>query len=99
VLLNLLINAADAMKYKGNIYIRSIYSAKEKKAVVEIEDTGPGISESLLSHIFEPFFSTKNTSGLGLAVCKGIIERHKGELTAGRGANGGALFRIILPAD
>ncbi len=98
VLLNLLINAADAMKYKGNIYIRSIYNAKEKKAVVEIEDTGPGISESLLSHIFEPFFSTKNTSGLGLAVCKGIIERHKGELTAGRGAVGGALFRIIMPA-
>jgi PAS domain S-box-containing protein len=97
VLLNLFINAADAMNYKGKIFIRSRFNSLKDMAVIEVEDTGKGIPDSFIGKIFEPFFSTKNTSGLGLAVCKGIIDRHNGELTAGRSHSGGAVFTIKLP--
>ncbi len=97
VLLNLFINAADAMEYIGKLYIRSKFNKSENMAVIEVEDTGKGISENIMKKIFEPFFSTKNTSGLGLAVCKGIIDRHNGELTVNPSQAGGAMFTIKLP--
>ncbi len=98
VILNLLINAADAMKYKGKIWITSEYYRQQKKCIISIEDTGPGIPENLIDKIFEPFFSTKSTSGLGLAVSWGIIERHHGTIEVDIAPNGGAIFRILLPA-
>ncbi|MGB9852764.1 MAG: PAS domain-containing protein [Candidatus Kapaibacteriota bacterium] len=98
VILNLLINAADAMKYKGKIWITSEYYRQQKKCIISIEDTGPGIPENLIDKIFEPFFSTKSTSGLGLAVSWGIIERHHGTIEVDTAPNGGAIFRILLPA-
>ena len=99
VLLNLFINAADAMHYRGRIFIRSRLNEMINMVEIEVEDTGTGIPDSYIGKIFEPFFSTKNTSGLGLAVCKGIIDRHGGELTAGRSAKGGAIFTIKLPVS
>lgn len=98
VLLNLLINSADAMKYKGKITIASEYFRQQKKCIISVEDTGPGIPENLMDKIFEPFFSTKSTSGLGLAVSWGIIERHHGSIEVDTAENGGAIFKIILPA-
>lgn len=98
VLLNFLINAADAMKYKGKIIITSEYYLQQKKCVIAVEDTGPGIPENLMDKIFEPFFSTKSTSGLGLAVSWGIIERHHGSIEVDTSESGGAIFRILLPA-
>ncbi len=98
VLLNLLINSADAMKYKGKITIVSEYFRQQKKCIVSVEDTGPGIPENLMDKIFEPFFSTKSTSGLGLAVSWGIIERHHGSIEVDTAESGGAIFKIILPA-
>jgi len=98
VLLNLFINAADAMSYSGLIVIRTGYEATSNIVYVEVEDSGPGIPDSVLAKVFEPFFSTKNTSGLGLAVCKGIIDRHNGKLSAKMGIGGGAIFSIKLPA-
>ncbi len=98
VLLNLLINSADAMKYKGKITIGSEYFRQQKKCIISVEDTGPGIPENLMDKIFEPFFSTKSTSGLGLAVSWGIIERHHGSIEVDTAESGGAIFKIILPA-
>jgi len=99
VLLNLFINAADAMSYKGLMVIKTGYVKSTKSIFIEVEDSGPGIPDTVLAKIFEPFFSTKNTSGLGLAVCKGIIERHNGKLSARMGLSGGAIFSITLPVD
>lgn len=98
VLLNLLINSADAMKYRGKITIASEYFRQQKKCIISVEDTGPGIPENLMDKIFEPFFSTKSTSGLGLAVSWGIIERHHGSIEVDTAESGGAIFKIILPA-
>ncbi len=98
VILNLLINAADAMNYKGSIFIFTQYDFKNDKCILSVEDTGPGIPENLIDKIFEPFFSTKTTSGLGLAVSWGIIERHNGTIEVDMADRGGAVFRLVLPA-
>lgn len=97
VILNLLINAADAMKYKGTIFISTNFDFRFNKCIIEVEDTGPGIPENLIDKIFEPFFSTKTTSGLGLAVSWGIVERHNGTIEVDTADSGGAIFRIVLP--
>lgn len=98
VIFNLLLNAADAIKYKGKIIVSSEYYRQQKKCIISVEDTGPGIPENLMDKIFEPFFSTKSTSGLGLAVSWGIVERHNGTIEVDTAPTGGAIFRILLPA-
>lgn len=99
VLVNLLLNAAQAMGGKGRIWVRA---EAHEHLLVEVEDDGPGIDEELLERIFEPFFSTKNRgegTGLGLSVCRKLVEAHGGTLVAVAGAGGGALFRLTLPAQ
>jgi len=98
VLLNLMLNAADAIKESGRIIITTDYERWHNRCVILVEDNGPGIPENLIDKIFEPFFSTKGTNGLGLAVSWGIIERHRGAIEIDTAENGGAIFRIILPA-
>lgn len=98
VILNFMINAADAMNYKGEITISSEYDRKSSECIISVEDIGPGIPENLVDKLFEPFFSTKGTNGLGLAVSWGIIERHKGTIEVDTADTGGAIFRIVLPA-
>ncbi|MFH1051450.1 MAG: PAS domain-containing protein [bacterium] len=98
VILNFMLNAADAMKFKGSITISTDYDFKNDKCIISVEDTGPGIPENLIDKIFEPFFSTKGTSGLGLAVSWGIVERHRGNIEVDMGDNGGAIFRINIPS-
>ena len=97
VLLNLFLNAADAMHFKGKIIINTGYDRKNDKCIISVEDSGPGIPENLIDKIFEPFFSTKGTNGLGLAVSWGIIERHTGTIEVDTSEGGGAVFRLILP--
>ena len=66
--------------------------------VIEVEDSGPGIDPARLNDIFDPFFTTKTHGmGLGLAICRMIIERHDGRLSASSDGTSGALFQIILP--
>jgi PAS domain S-box-containing protein len=98
VVLNFLLNAADAMKYKGKIMISTDYMRNQRKCIISVEDSGPGIPDNLRDKIFEPFFSTKGTNGLGLAVSWGIIERHGGSIEIDTGSMGGAVFRILLPS-
>lgn len=98
VLLNLLLNAADAMRGEGHVLITAERSGTDRVRLV-VEDNGPGIDADVLEHIFEPFVTTKppgKGTGLGLAVCHTIVERVGASITAGTGAQGGARFELLL---
>jgi PAS domain S-box-containing protein len=98
VFMNLLVNAAQAIEEKGEITIKTYQAGKT--VVVEISDTGVGISEENLEHIFEPFFTTKEVgkgTGLGLSVVYGIIENHGGKIEVESQVGKGSMFRVILP--
>ena len=97
VILNLMMNAADAMKGQGKIKITTKYERSHNRCIIAVTDNGPGIPENLMDKIFEPFFSTKGTNGLGLAVSWGIVERHHGQIEVDAAPGGGAVFRIALP--
>jgi signal transduction histidine kinase len=93
VFVNLISNAVQAMNGSGSIII----SAKENKnsIIIEVEDSGSGIDEENLDKIFEPLFTTKESgTGLGLASCRNIIERHRGTITV---RNNPTTFTITLP--
>jgi two-component system NtrC family sensor kinase len=97
VLLNLILNAMEAMPEGGEIFIETHH----RKTGIEIiiEDTGPGVQPGDRERIFEPFVSTKESgTGLGLTVSYGIITAHGGSLDLLTGRGKGACFRIILPA-
>jgi signal transduction histidine kinase len=107
VLLNLIINARDAMPSGGTLTVRirlvqAIVDAEDHGApalLIEVADTGSGILPSALPRIFEPFFTTKaDGSGLGLPISRQIVEQHGGRLSAGNDPAGGAVFQILLPA-
>ncbi|MHC4943278.1 MAG: PAS domain-containing sensor histidine kinase [Planctomycetota bacterium] len=98
VLLNLMLNAVDAMKGKGKIILTTLYHRRQDLCELSVEDTGPGIPENLVDKVFEPFFSSKGTSGLGLALSWGIVERHRGVIEVDTAKSGGAVFKILLPA-
>jgi two-component system NtrC family sensor kinase len=102
VLFNLLINAMEAIPDGGDIWITSrILSEGEGKSLeLIIEDSGPGIHDEQLEHLFEPLASNKpHGTGLGLAVSYGIIEAHGGTLKLLSGNRTGACFQIILPKE
>jgi signal transduction histidine kinase len=98
VLMNLLLNAAQAMKDPGVICIRSGQLTAE--AWIEIADTGQGISSADLPHIFDPFFTTRPVgqgTGLGLAVAYAIVQRHHGRIEVVSASGSGTTARIWLP--
>jgi len=99
VVLNLMLNAADAMNGIGTIIIRTGFYRRRNQCIIAVEDNGPGIPESIINKVFDPFFSTKGTNGLGLAVSQGIIQRHRGVIDVEKAESGGAIFRICLPAQ
>ena len=95
VLENLISNAVQAIDYEGDVSVR--FSEDEGNHIIEIQDSGKGISPTNLEHIFEPLFTTKITgTGLGLASCKSIIETHNGTLTV---TNNPTIFKITLPKN
>lgn len=99
VIENLLKNALDAMEGKGEIKVR--IRTRPKQVLVDVSDTGKGISKQNLSRVFKPGFSTKKRGwGLGLSLSKRIVEKfHKGQLFVKVSEPGkGTTFRIILPA-
>ncbi|MFH1700877.1 MAG: PAS domain-containing protein [Candidatus Zixiibacteriota bacterium] len=97
VILNLMINAAEALKEMGKIEITTEYDFRHQRCIITVIDNGPGVPENLKTKVFEPFFSTKGTNGLGLAVSWGIIERHKGFIEIDTNKSGGAIFRLAIP--
>jgi len=100
VLTNLLVNAVDAMEGEGVLTFRSRADYPQGVLVVEVEDTGCGIPEELLSRVFDPFFTTKKVgkgTGLGLATSYGIVKRHGGRLMVKSVEGMGSIFRVELP--
>ena len=96
VLLNLFKNAIQAMEPGGQLRIRSRYS--ERGIVVEVEDTGTGISKEDLPHLFEPFYTTREKGvGLGLAIVKKTVEDNKGQIVVHSKPGEGTIFAFTLP--
>ena len=95
--LNLLLNALDAMPDGGLLTVRA--SAGPEGLELAVADTGPGLSDDVRRRAFEPFFTTKpGGTGLGLAIVCRIAEVHGGEVTAANGPDRGALFTLRIPA-
>ena len=93
--LNLLLNAAQIQGGRGEIEIAC--RSEGGRAVVRVADRGPGISAEARGHLFEPFFSTRGSIGLGLAVCAGIVRDHGGIIRAANRDGGGAELTVELP--
>jgi signal transduction histidine kinase len=98
VFVNLLLNAIEAIEENGDITIKSEMDPTQTYAIIDIVDTGPGISPDDLNHIFEPFFSKKpKGTGLGLAVSYGIVKSHNGNIKVASKAGRGTSFVIEIP--
>jgi signal transduction histidine kinase len=100
VIVNLIQNAVDAMDSvdRDRRVLRVRTEHKGDAISIEIEDTGPGIDPKQLNNIFDAFFTTKpHGMGLGLAICRMIVERHKGQLAVSSANPHGAIFRVMLP--
>ncbi|MDC8437748.1 MAG: HAMP domain-containing histidine kinase, partial [Candidatus Nitrosotenuis sp.] len=95
VFTNLFVNAAQAIGDNGTINVRIMDNGAN--LMVAVEDTGPGIPDEIMSNIFDPLFTTKQTgTGLGLSICKKIVEQHGGSITA---KNDPTTFIIRLPKN
>jgi signal transduction histidine kinase len=102
VFLNILLNARDAVAEGGNIVVGTHYQQTRGKIVVSFADNGPGITSEDLPHLFDPFFTTKqskNGTGLGLAVCYGIVTAHGGRIQVTPGETCGTIIEIELPVE
>ncbi|HEY0099096.1 MAG TPA: ATP-binding protein [Pyrinomonadaceae bacterium] len=101
VFLNLLLNARDAMPEGGDIRVSTSFRRDARELSIEIEDNGAGIPPEHRAHIFDPFFTTKPAgtgTGLGLAVCYGIVTAHGGRIEVAAGDNGrGTRVSVSLP--
>ena len=101
VLTNLVKNAAEAMPGGGRVVIGvgSTTHGGRAWATIDIEDSGPGVASGDLERIFEPHVTTKaGGSGLGLAIVERIVGAHGGRIDVTASINGGAIFRVWLPA-
>ncbi len=115
VMVNLLLNALDALPRGGTIYVsvrqgqgaaasdgtvfsRSRPAAQAPQIEIQVRDTGPGIVPRVRERLFEPFVSTKETGvGLGLSICKRLVEAHGGTIRGDNAPEGGAMFWFTLP--
>jgi two-component system NtrC family sensor kinase len=100
VLLNLVLNAIDAMPGGGTLGVSTGISGERDYVTIEVSDTGIGIPEHLLGNVFDPFFTTKPTgkgTGLGLSVSLGIVQHHGGDIRVRSRAGHGTTFTVLLP--
>ena len=109
VFLNIILNALDAMPAGGALTVKTSLaqnapgvSLPNTRIEVAVSDTGCGIPQENLSKIFDPFFTTKGVgegTGLGLAVCTGIIKEHRGEIKVKSAVGKGSTFTVLLPVN
>jgi signal transduction histidine kinase len=100
VLLNLIINAIEAMRDVGEEERELLISTRNEPdgVSVEVRDSGPGFAPATLDRVFEAFYTTKPSGlGLGLSICRSIIEAHNGQLSASPNVPRGAILRFIAP--
>ena len=103
VILNLMVNAFEAM-HTANVTIRKLtiqtFIVDKGLVAILVRDSGPGIPVEQLERVFEPFFTTKSEGlGMGLVICRSIIEAHQGEISVVNNPDGGATFRVVLPTS
>src|SRR5688572_2863607 len=96
VALNLIVNACEAQPGGGEVRVAS--RATDGAVQAEVADRGPGIAAADRERIFEPFFSTKDSTGLGLSICHSIVRQHGGRLEVQPRPDGGTVFRMTLHA-
>jgi two-component system NtrC family sensor kinase len=97
VLLNLIMNAVDAAKSAIEVDVRR----DGESVVISVADDGPGVAAEIRERLFEPFATTKEVgrgTGLGLAVCRGLVEAASGSIALRDSSLGGACFEVRLPA-
>ena len=105
VLLNLLINARQAMSTGGDLRVGLSFDATNQMVHLQVRDTGNGIPQDKLRHIFDPFFTTKSGpdesgkggTGLGLSACRDIIQTHNGKIRVQSTVGKGTAFTVMLP--
>jgi len=100
ILVNLVLNAQQACRPEGMVTIATRSSDASGRVEVQVRDTGPGVPDEFRNRIFEPFFTTKGDrggTGLGLAVCRALMERHGGTIHLARGNGDGAVFVLGFP--
>ncbi|MCJ7809498.1 MAG: ATP-binding protein, partial [Desulfobulbaceae bacterium] len=98
--INLIFNAIDAMPDGGTLTLESSFNRDKGIVRIRVQDTGYGIAKEHLTHIFDPFYTTKTEGegfGLGLSTVHGIIERHKGSINLKTEVGEGTIFTIDLP--
>ena len=98
--LNLLFNAMEAMDPGGQLSIETALADDGEGAIMRIRDTGHGIPQEHLSHIYDPFFTTKamgEGTGMGLSIVYGVVKHHRGEIRVESEENHGTTFAILLP--
>ena len=100
VLSNMLRNACEAVSGRDTRRITILALRVGGEILVQVRDSGPGLTDHALEHLFEPLFTTKAGGvGLGMPICKAIVDAHGGRLWADTPAEGGAMLSLTLPAD
>ncbi|MFK7766320.1 MAG: sensor histidine kinase [Mariniblastus sp.] len=107
VLMNLLINARQAMSEGGQLVIKLKHNVENKSVDLSVRDYGPGIPQDKLRKIFQPYYTTKSGpdetgkggTGVGLATCKNIIEAHGGKIRVESSVGKGTCFTLMLPIE
>ena len=103
VLLNLIANAVESIasvEHRARVLTARSQKMGDNDIAITVEDTGTGIDQTNLERVFEPFFSTKPEGmGMGLSICRSIVEAHGGRITASPARDGGSVFQVNLPHD
>ena len=100
VMLNIIVNASDAMPHGGSLKISTYWSPDPSELKIHFEDTGGGIDPDHINKLFDPFFTTKEMgTGLGLAISYGIIKAHRGNIEIRSKLGEGSLIIVTLPID